>query len=136
MYVILAFMREEKYKTKIKDVFILQAVFIIFSMSTICIKLASNALFIYDSIFIAFFSFRFILPMFLAVFILGVYALIWQQIIKRFDLSIAYANKATTLLWSLVWGFTIFNETITPAKIIGVVIVFVGVVIMNSEAVS
>jgi len=125
-----------KYKTKLKDIFILQAVFIIFSMSHVASKMASKKLETFDSIFVAIFSFDFILPVSLVVFILGVYAILWQQIIKRFDLSIAYANKATTMLWALVWGFLIFNETITITKVIGVLIVCVGVIILNSEAVS
>jgi len=123
-------------KTRLKDIFILQAVFIIFSMSTVASKLASQAFSLYETLFEAIFSLRFLIPLFAVVFILGVYAILWQQIIKRFDLSIAYANKAATLLWTLVWGFVIFKEDITPEKIIGVIIVFVGVVIMNSEAVA
>ncbi|MCL2718027.1 MAG: transporter [Lachnospiraceae bacterium] len=125
-----------KYKTRLKDILILQAVFIIFSMSHIASKIASQALESFDSIFEALFSIRFLIPLFMVVFILGIYALIWQQIIKRFELSIAYANKATTLLWSLVWGFFIFNEEITIAKIIGALIVCAGVIVMNSEAVK
>ncbi|MCL2050995.1 MAG: transporter [Lachnospiraceae bacterium] len=125
-----------KQKARLKDVFILQAVFILFSMSHIAIKITSEALHAFDSIFEAIFSVRFIIPFAAALFILAVYALIWQQVIKRFDLSIAYANKATTLLWSIVWGFFIFNEEINPAKIIGALIVCVGVIIMNSEAVA
>jgi len=143
IYDIIPFMYENnendsipKYKTRLKDVFILQAVFIIFSMSAVASKLASQALGLFDTVLEAIFSLRFLIPLAAVVFILGIYAILWQQIIKRFDLSIAYANKATVLLWSLVWGFVIFNEEITPAKIIGVIIVFIGVIIMNSEAVS
>lgn len=125
-----------KHKTRLKDVFILQAVFVIYSMSSVGTKLASRALFESDSLLDAMFTFAFILPAAAVVFILGIYALIWQQIIKRFDLSIAYANKATTLLWSLVWASFLFNETITVAKASGMAVVFIGVIIMNSEAVS
>ena len=65
--------------------------------------------------------------------ILGVYAIIWQQLLKKFDVSIAYANKAMGLLWSIVWAILIFNETITIKNVIGVVIVIIGTIIVNSE---
>ena len=61
------------------------------------------------------------------------YAVVWQQLIKKFDISVAYANKAMGLLWSIVWAILIFNETITIKNVIGVVIVIVGTIIVNSE---
>ena len=68
--------------------------------------------------------------------ILAAYALIWQQMIKRFQLSVAYANKAMTLMWSMLWNFIIFSQGITPFKVVGVVLVVIGVVIMNTGAVK
>ena len=41
--------------------------------------------------------------------------------------------KAMGLLWSIVWAILIFNETITIKNVIGVVIVIVGTIIVNSE---
>ena len=65
--------------------------------------------------------------------ILGVYAIIWQQLLKKFDVSIAYANKAMGLLWSIVWAILIFNDTITIKNVIGVLIVIIGTIIVNNE---
>ena len=65
------------------------------------------------------------------IMVLGIYAILWQQIIKKFQLSVAYANKAMTLLWSMVWNFLIFSQGITVKKVIGVLIVMAGVVVMN-----
>ena len=67
------------------------------------------------------------------IFILGVYAILWQQIIKKFDLMIAYANRAMALLWSIVWAIIFFKESITINNIIGVVIVIIGTMIVNSD---
>ena len=64
--------------------------------------------------------------------ILGVYALLWQQVIKKFELSIAYANKAITLLWVPVWGIVLFHEQITIGNAVGIVMVMIGIFIMNS----
>ncbi|MDL2270867.1 transporter, partial [Methanobrevibacter sp. OttesenSCG-928-I08] len=44
---------------------------------------------------------------------LGIYAILWQQVLKRIDLNIAYANKSITVIWGILFGFLIFGETIT-----------------------
>ena len=56
-----------------------------------------------------------------------------SQIIKKFDLSIAYANRAIALLWSMVWAAVFFHEGITVQNIIGVLIVLAGTIIVNSD---
>ena len=69
----------------------------------------------------------------LEVAILGVYAILWQQIIKKFELSIAYANKAVVLIWAMIFGALIFKEQITASKVAGILLVIVGIVILNSK---
>lgn len=64
--------------------------------------------------------------------ILGVYALAWQQIIKRLPLTTAFANKAVTVVWGLVWGLLIFRESITPGKLAGAALVVAGVVLFST----
>lgn len=110
-------------KIKIKDILILQLVFMIYSICSVISKFASGH---------EVFSFEFIGLYGLEVCILGVYALLWQQVIKKFQLSVAYTNKAMTLLWGLVWGAVIFKEQITIPKILGVVLVIVGILVLNS----
>ena len=113
-----------KKKTKLKEIFILQIVIAIYTLSTVFAKFASGQ---------EFMSFKFILYYGLEMLILAVYAVVWQQLIKKFDISVAYANKAMGLLWSIVWAILIFNETITIKNVIGVVIVIIGTIIVNSE---
>ena len=114
----------EKNKSKINklDIVMLQFSVMVYSLSTVAGNMASKHDFL-SPYYILFFGLDF--------FILGVYAILWQQIIKRFQLSVAYANKAMTLLWSMVWNFLIFSQGITVKKVIGVLIVMVGVVVMN-----
>ena len=76
----------------------------------------------------------FILCYGIEILILGVYAILWQQIIKRFDLSVAYANRSIALLWSMIWAVLLFHETVTVKNLIGVVIVIAGTMIVNGEA--
>ena len=115
---------EKKKKTKLKYICILQIVIAIYTLSTVCAKFASGQ---------EFMSFQFILYYGIEMMILGVYAIIWQQLLKKFDVSIAYANKAMGLLWSIVWAILIFNDTITIKNVIGVLIVIIGTIIVNNE---
>lgn len=116
--------RENKKNIKIRDIFILQIVIAIYTLTTVFAKFASNEEFL---------SFKFIMFYGIEILILGIYAIVWQQLIKKFDISIAYANKAMGLLWSIVWAILIFKDTITIKNIIGVVIVIIGTIIVNSE---
>ena len=61
--------------------------------------------------------------------LLMVYAFVWQQIIKYLPLSTAFANKAVTVVWGLVWGKFVFNEGINIGKLFGALLVVSGVVI-------
>lgn len=114
-----------KKKSRIADFLQLQGAVVVYSLSTVAAKLASEHEFL---------SFKYIFFFGLEFVILALYAIIWQQVIKKFQLSIAIANKATTLLWSMLWNFIIFSTGITPFKVVGVLVVVLGVIIMNSEA--
>lgn len=64
-------------------------------------------------------------------FILGVYAIIWQQVLKVFPLSSAYTNKAVIIIWGMLWGKLFFVEQFTIKKIIAVLLIFTGIIILN-----
>lgn len=113
-----------KKKITLKNILLLQAVVLIYTLSGICAKLASGE---------EFMSFGFILFYGLEICVLGIYALLWQQIIKRVDLSIAYANRAMAIIWSTLWAFIFFHEQITLQNIIGVIIVVIGTMIVNND---
>lgn len=40
---------------------------------------------------------------FAVLLIMAVYAVIWQQILKKLPLTVAYANKPVSLIWGMVW---------------------------------
>jgi len=61
--------------------------------------------------------------------LLALYALGWQQVIKRMPLTAAYANKAVTVVWGLLAGLLFFGEKMTPGKGIGAALVISGVVL-------
>ena len=79
----------------------------------------------------SFLSADFLVYYFLLFLCLVIYALGWQQIIKVFPLSTAFANKAITVVWGLVWGKLMFNESITAGKLIGVGFIVAGIVLFS-----
>lgn len=105
-----------------KSWLLLQAVVVIYTLSGVAGKFASQHEFL---------SLPFILFYGAEIAILGVYAILWQQIIKRFDLSVAYANRSIALLWSMLWAAILFREQITVKNLIGVAVVIAGTMIVN-----
>lgn len=65
--------------------------------------------------------------LFLMVANCGIYAITWQQVIKKFSLSTAYANKSVYLLWSQIWAVVVFHENLSIQNIIGILVVLFGV---------
>ena len=108
-------------KTKIKYLMALHIELLLFSLGGVCTKMASQ----YD-----FLSFWFIFFYGLVILNLGVYAIVWQQIIKKLPLNTAYSNKAITIVWGILWGFLFFREQITWNMIVGALMVIVGVVLV------
>ncbi len=115
---------EKKFFGKLKagDILLLQISVVVYSLSTVAANMASKHEFL---------SLGYILYFGLEFMILAVYAILWQQVIKKFQLSIAYSNKSMMLLWSMLWNFLIFSQGITPGKVAGVLLVMGGVIVMN-----
>ena len=60
-----------------------------------------------------------------------VYAIAWQKVIKKFDLNVAYANRTVYLIWSQIWAVFIFHESLTVTNMIGLLVVFIGVLVVQ-----
>ena len=94
----------------------------VYASSSVCSKLAAQQPFL---------SVGFILLYGGMLAALVVYAFGWQQVIKRMPLIAAYANRAVTLVWGIVWGVLFFGEGVTPLKLLGAAIVLSGVVLFS-----
>lgn len=103
---------------KLKVLLALHVMLVFYSVSGIMSKLAAG---------FPFMSLGFIACYGGMVLVLGVYALGWQQVIKRIPLTTAYANRAVTVVWGIVWGALLFGEGITLPKVVGAAIVLCGV---------
>lgn len=117
-------MEDKKKKLSLKMLLLFQGIVMIYTLSGVAAKFASGT---------GFLSLKFILFYGLEIFILGIYAILWQQIIKRIDLSVAYANRSLALLWSMLWAVLFFQEEISIKNIIGVIIVIIGTIIVNND---
>ena len=117
--------QKEKAKTsKIKVFLLLQILLMVYSLFGICSKLAAQQPFL---------SFKFIMYYGIVILNLAMYAVCWQQIIKRLPLVTAFANKAVTVIWGLVWGKIFFQEAITAQKLLGAFIIICGIVLVVTE---
>lgn len=105
---------------RLKDIVILNAVFVIYSLAGVFIKFAAGGNRI---------TIRPVLLYGAAICLMGLYAIVWQQVIKRIPLMVAYSNKAIIVLWGLIWGILFFKETLTIGKIIGLGMVIVGIIL-------
>ena len=108
-----------------KKVFLaLHLLLLFYSCSSVLSKLAAGKEFL---------SWGFILCYGGMFMILVVYAVGWQQILKRLPLTVAFANKAVTLVWSMVFGALLFNESIKLNQLIGCTLAVVGVILFVKE---
>ena len=108
-----------------KTILALNVLLMFFSLGGIFSKLASKQPFL---------SLKFILCYGALLFIMFVYAIGWQQVIKRLPLTMAYANRAITIVWGIIWGLLFFNEKLNVGKIIGAVIVIAGVLLYVTKS--
>lgn len=58
---------------------------------------------------------------------LGIYAIAWQQILKRIELGVAYMFKGLSLFFIMVLLAICYGEPITPIKLVATGIIMVGV---------
>lgn len=115
----------KKKGVTLKNIILLQAIIVIYTVSSVMAKLASAS---------AKEPLRMLMFLGLEFVILVIYAVLWQQMIKRFDLSVAYANRSMAILWSMIWAVIFFHDEITLRNVLGVLIVLVGTVIVNLDA--
>lgn len=110
-----------------KSIYFLLHISLLFSsLSGVCSKMASRHT---ENIF----SVSFIFWFGLVFVIMFGYALIWQQILKRMPLTVAYANRPVTLIWGIVWGSLIFGEKITWNMLLGAAVIFAGIYLVTGD---
>lgn len=74
-------------------------------------------------------SMRYLLGLGGAIAMMGVYAILWQQVLKRIDLSTAYMFKGTSLVFVMLLAALLFGEAITWMNVLGAAIIILGIVL-------
>lgn len=111
-------------KAAARDYLLLYGAFFIFSTSSVMNKLASGQ---------AWLSLRFLLFYGLGLMALLIYALLWQRVLKRMDLAVAYANRSLVTLLSMMWGILLFHETLTWKMVLGAAVILIGIRMVVTE---
>jgi len=102
------------------DILFLIAINLLYACVSIFTKLASQQ---------EFMSWGYLLEFVGAVVLMGVYAVLWQQILKRIELSLAYMFKGTSIIFVMLLAYLLFGEQITWNNILGAIIIIVGIVL-------
>ncbi len=63
------------------------------------------------------------------IMVLGLYAIIWQQIIKHLPLTVAHANKAVSVIWGVVFAVALYGEKVSIRQIIGCAVIIAGTIL-------
>ena len=65
--------------------------------------------------------------------VLGVYAILWQQLLKRIPLSTAYMFRGSTLIYVLILSVLLLGDSITTFNGIGAGMIVIGIILFAQE---
>ncbi len=68
-----------------------------------------------------------------AISVMGLYAICWQQILKRIELSTAYMFKGTSLIFIMLFAFALFGEPITIMNVVGAIVIVIGITLFAKD---
>ena len=105
-----------------KKFLLLCVCFLIVSLSGVFLKFASMYEFL-SSHYVFYFG--------MTVVVMGVYAVLWQEVLKLIPLNKAYLYKSSGIGISLMYAYIIFGENITVHNIIGCAMIIAGIMILS-----
>ena len=107
-----------KWGINIKSITVLLLAYFIYSITSVFTKSASMH---------HVFSTQYILNLLGAICMMGAYAILWQQIIKRMQISDAYMFKGISIVFVLLLSTWLFDEIITLKNVVGSIIIILGI---------
>jgi len=105
----------------VSQVLLLLLAFVVYSCESVFVKLASNC---------QTFSIGYILFFGLAIAVLGIYAVLWQIVLKSMPLSLAFNSKSITIVIILLFAHFLFREEITLKNMMGSTLIISGIILM------
>ncbi|MBO6108599.1 MAG: EamA family transporter [Eubacterium sp.] len=110
-------------KTKAAAYITLYINFIVYSLASVCAKYAAIS------------EDKLMSVVFIGgeIALLGIYAIIWQQVLKKIPLGVAMSSKGITIIYGLVFAVILFGEQITVTNIVGALIVVAGICLVAQD---
>lgn len=109
---------------KTKNFLMLQGILLLYSFGGIFSKKAAQYP-IFSNKFFAFYG--------TVIAILFIYAILWQQLLKRIPLTVAFSNKAIVIIWGMLWGRLFFGENISFKMVLGATIIICGIYLVEKN---
>lgn len=66
-----------------------------------------------------------------AIFVLSLFAYLWQQILKLIPLTKAFMFKSITVLYGMLFASFLFEEHITFNNMVGASLIIIGIIILG-----
>ncbi len=109
-----------------KAIYAIQLILInlLYACVSVCTKAASGG---------EFMSWQYVGGIVGAVALLGVYAIWWQQLLKRIPLATAYMFKGTSIVFVLLLSVLLFGESITWFNIAGAILIIIGIILYSQD---
>lgn len=101
---------------------LLQSGYFVFSLSGIFLKAGAN---------FPVLSSAFLLRYGASLLCVFFFALIWQQVLREYELMTAYAWRGVLFLWTFLWAVLFFGESVTLNNVIGAVVILYGVLLVS-----
>ena len=112
--------QEARDRVSFKVIIILLLVNLLFSTVSIAMKYTSGQELL---------SIKYFIGLGVVILMLGTYAIVWQQILKRVNITLAYIFKGTGVIYVLLYSVFLFGESITIWNILGTTIIVTGIVL-------
>ena len=103
---------------------LLVVAFLIYSITGVFSKLASKEVF---------FSIEYIAYLAIGLLFLGIYAILWQVILKKIPLNKAFLFKSMIVLFTLLIAYIFFKEVIVLKNIVGAALIITGIIINSND---
>ena len=101
-------------------VIVLLLVFLVYSSANIFMKLSSAGEGL-SAIFYLVYTFS----------VLGIYAFLWQHILKTISLTTAFMFKSVTVIYGMIFASFLFNEDITLNNMLGASLIIAGIIVLG-----
>lgn len=111
-------------KITVLQVLALLGVYLLYSLSGVFTKYASMQEFM-SLAYIGYFA--------ASIAVMGIFAVLWQQVLRHIELSTAFMFKGMCIIYMLIIVHYLFGEQITLQNIIGSVIIIAGIILYAKD---